>query len=63
MYSIFVTADNEEVKGDINMISEIVECYTDDPSAFLSSCEDLNIGQRKIFSNYISDLVIVKRIS
>ena len=63
MYSIFVTADNEEVNGDINMISEIVECYTDDPSAFLSSCEDLDIGQRKIFSNYISDLVIVKRIS
>jgi hypothetical protein len=63
MYSIFVIADKEEVQGDINLVQEIVECYTDSPDSFVVNCANMKIGQEKRYANHIDDLVIIKRVA
>jgi len=63
MYNIFVIADKEEVQGDINLVQEIVECYTDSPDSFVVDCANMKIGQEKRYANHIDDLIIIKRVA
>ena len=63
MYNIFMVTDKEDLKGDISLVEEIIECYTDDPSHFVGRCKELEIGEIATYSDHINDYVIVRKVA
>lgn len=63
MYNITIVSDEENIDGDISLVEEIVECYTDNPIHFVNKCQSLKIGEQAKYSDYINDLIIVRRVA
>jgi len=63
MYQIHMITDDEKIIGDIKLVEEIIECYTDSPSWFIDGCIELEVGKSKRYSNHLEDFVIVTKIS
>lgn len=63
MYNITIISDEENIDGNISLVEEIVECYTDSPIHFINKCQSLKIGEKAIYSNHIDDLIIVKKVA